>query len=163
MRSVATGESIHALPEGPIIGLPCTGVRQSETNAERRIKGKKIMLLLLILMLTCSEVQDYCKSRIVVTSSDVSPVTTGVSPPAIFRPPGMTGDSDTETEQELEDVKPELSNHSMMTSGHTAGVTGVNSYPNMLRLIHPQVYRNYHPYLHIHNLHPYFSSLYSQK
>ena len=41
MRTVATGESIHSLPEGPIIGLPCAGVRHSETNAERRIKGKQ--------------------------------------------------------------------------------------------------------------------------
>ena len=43
MRSVATGEAIHALPEGPIIGLPCHGVRHSETNAERRIKGNVIL------------------------------------------------------------------------------------------------------------------------
>ena len=39
---LCAGESIHALPEGPIIGLPCGGggVRHSETNAERRIKGE---------------------------------------------------------------------------------------------------------------------------
>lgn len=43
MRTVATGESIHSLPEGPIIGLPCAGVRHSETNAERRIKGRGIL------------------------------------------------------------------------------------------------------------------------
>ena len=42
MRSVATGEAMHALPEGPIIGLPGLGPgpRHPETNAERRIKGE---------------------------------------------------------------------------------------------------------------------------
>ena len=41
MRSVASGESIHQLPEGPIIGLACPGgVKHSESNAERRIKGE---------------------------------------------------------------------------------------------------------------------------
>ena len=41
MRSVASGESIHQLPEGPIIGLPCPGgVKHNESNAERRIKGE---------------------------------------------------------------------------------------------------------------------------
>ena len=40
MRSVASGEAMVALPEGPIIGLPCSGVRAPETNAERRIKGE---------------------------------------------------------------------------------------------------------------------------
>ena len=42
MRSVASGEAVHALPEGPIIGLPCSGVRATETNAERRIKGEAV-------------------------------------------------------------------------------------------------------------------------
>ena len=40
MRSVASGEAMVSLPEGPIIGLPCSGVRAPETNAERRIKGE---------------------------------------------------------------------------------------------------------------------------
>ena len=41
MRSVASGENIHQLPEGPIIGLPCPGgVKHNESNAERRIKGE---------------------------------------------------------------------------------------------------------------------------
>ena len=31
-----------ALPEGPIVGLPCSGVRAPETNAERRIKGEAL-------------------------------------------------------------------------------------------------------------------------
>ena len=45
MRSVATGEAMHALPEGPIIGLPGLGPgpRHPETNAERRIKGEHTM------------------------------------------------------------------------------------------------------------------------
>ena len=42
MRSVASGEAVLALPEGPIIGLPCSGVRAPETNAERRIKGEAL-------------------------------------------------------------------------------------------------------------------------
>ena len=42
MRSVASGEAVLALPEGPIIGLPCSGVRAPETNAERRIKGEPV-------------------------------------------------------------------------------------------------------------------------
>ena len=40
MRSVASGENIQQLPEGPIIGLPCGGVKHNESNAERRIKGE---------------------------------------------------------------------------------------------------------------------------
>ena len=42
MRSVASGEAVLALPEGPIVGLPCSGVRAPETNAERRIKGEAL-------------------------------------------------------------------------------------------------------------------------
>ena len=87
---------------------------------------------------------------------------TSLSPPALFRPPGM-GDSDTETEATVdpedaavEDVKPDLRSF--------GGLPPVpSSYPGMLRLMHPHMYRHYHPYLHIHNLHPYFSSLYGQK
>ena len=43
MRSVASGENIQQLPEGPIIGLPglaCGGGKHNESNAERRIKGE---------------------------------------------------------------------------------------------------------------------------
>ena len=71
-------------------------------------------------------------------------------------------DSDPE-EDDTEDIKPDLS----VTSASLAGSTQLTSpaaYPaSMLRFIHPQVYRHYHPYLHIQNLHPYFSSLYNQK
>ena len=78
---------------------------------------------------------------------------TSLSPPALFRPPGM-GDSDTETEATVdpedaavEDVKPDLRSF--------GGLPPVpSSYPGMLRLMHPHMYRHYHPYLHIHNLHP---------
>ena len=45
MRSVASGEAIQHLPEGPIIGLPCGAVKHTETNAERRIKGERIHTL----------------------------------------------------------------------------------------------------------------------
>ena len=40
MRSVASGEAMHHLPEGPIIGLPQGGVKHAESNADRRIKGQ---------------------------------------------------------------------------------------------------------------------------
>ena len=126
-----------------------------------------------------AEVSEYCKTRISigypspppgaggqVTSTtpsvrDQEPLTS-LSPPALFRPPGM-GDSDTETEATVdpedaavEDVKPDLRSF--------GGLPPVpSSYPGMLRLMHPHMYRHYHPYLHIHNLHPYFSSLYGQK
>ena len=90
------------------------------------------------------------------------PGLSALTPPAIFRPPGM-GDSDTEPEAAaeaedaaVEDVKPDLRSF--------PGLPPVpSSYPGMLRLMHPHMYRHYHPYLHIHNLHPYFSSLYGQK
>ena len=130
--------------------------------------------------LLSAEVSEYCKTRISigypspppggqVTSTTPSvrdsqdpPVLTSLSSPALFRPPGM-GDSDTETEAAgdtedaaVEDVKPDLRSF--------GGLPPVpSSYPGMLRLMHPQMYRHYHPYLHIHNLHPYFSSLYGQK
>ena len=99
-----------------------------------------------------SEVSEYCKTRA------VRPEGVTVSPPTIFRPPGMT-DSDHE-EEELEDVKPDLTPPTSLISPPPVFPS---SYPNMLRLIHPQVYRHYHPYLHIHSLHPYFNNLYSQK
>ena len=84
---------------------------------------------------------------------------TTISPPAIFRPPGMQ-DSDHEDDQEdVDDVKPDLGGGGLSPG---LGSNTTSSYPGMLRFIHPQVYRHYHPYLHIHNLHPYFSNLYSQ-
>ena len=95
-----------------------------------------------------------------VQDSQDPPNLSNLGTPAIFRPPGM-GDSDTEEagdteDTALEDVKPDL-----RSFGGLPPVPA--SYPGMLRLIHPHMYRNYHPYLQIHNLHPYFSSLYGQK
>ena len=100
------------------------------------------------------EVSEYCKTRTVRPEG----LTTTLSPPALFRPPGMQ-DSDQE-EEDVEDVKPDLAPTTSLVS---APPTFPTSYPNMLRLIHPHMYRHYHPYLHIHNLHPYFNNLYSQK
>ena len=68
-------------------------------------------------------------------------------------------DSDQE-EEDVEDVKPDLAPATSLVSPSPSFPT---SYPNMLCLIHPGMYRHYHPYLHIHNLHPYFNTLYSQK
>ena len=95
---------------------------------------------------------EYCKTRTVRQDGVTA------TPPAIFRPPGMA-DSDHE-EEELEDVKPDISPPTSIVSPAPAFPS---TYPNMLRLIHPHVYRHYHPYLHIHSLHPYFNNLYSQK
>ena len=145
----------------------------------------KRQYIIVNLFLLSAEVSEYCKSRISlgypspppggpvlgaqVTSTTPSvqesqdpPSLSALTPPTIFRPPGM-GDSDTETEATVdpedaavEDVKPDLRSF--------GGLPPVpSSYPGMLRLMHPHMYRHYHPYLHIHNLHPYFSSLYGQK
>ena len=68
-------------------------------------------------------------------------------------------DKDKDKDEDVDEVKPDLS------GGLSPGLgtnTTTSSYPGMLRFIHPQVYRHYHPYLHIHNLHPYFSNLYNQ-
>ena len=66
---------------------------------------------------------------------------TASTPPTIFRPPGLE-DSDDDTKQE-EDVKPDVS---VMMSPTTTLHT---HYPSMLRLLHPHLYRHYHPYLHL--------------
>ena len=60
-----------------------------------------------------------------------------VSPPAIFRPPGLV-DSEEEDDQ-TEDIKPDM----LYTP-----TTLPTSYPSMLKLLHPHLYRHYHPYLH---------------
>ena len=70
----------------------------------------------------------------------ITPIRSTVSPPAIFRPPGMEG-SDPEEEEE-EDVKHDMSDIINTTTNLTT------SYPSMLRLLHPHLYRHYHPYLH---------------
>ena len=47
MRVVATGDDLPHLPQGPIIGLPHGGGRGDmgqETNAERRIRGRRYFL-----------------------------------------------------------------------------------------------------------------------
>jgi hypothetical protein len=59
-----------------------------------------------------------------------------VRSPAIFRPPGLV-DSEKEDGQ-TEDIKPDM----MYTP-----TTFPTSYPSMLRLLHPHLYRHYHPYL----------------
>ena len=58
---------------------------------------------------------------------------TPVRSPVIFRPPGLV-----DSEEEDEDIKP------AMTYTPTTFPT---SYPSMLRLLHPHLYRHYHPYL----------------
>ena len=66
----------------------------------------------------------------------ITPIRPAVSPAAIFRPPGLV-DSEEEDDQ-TEDIKPDM----MYTS-----TTLPTSYPSMLRLLHPHLYRHYHPYL----------------
>ena len=47
MRVVATGDDLPHLPQGPIIGLPHGGGRGDmgqETNAERRVRGRRNFL-----------------------------------------------------------------------------------------------------------------------
>ena len=70
----------------------------------------------------------------------ITPIRPAVSPPAIFRPPGLV-DSDEEDDQ-TEDIKPDM----MYTP-----TTLPTSYPSMLRLLQPHLYRHYHPYLHYTN------------
>ena len=65
---------------------------------------------------------------------------TPVRSPAIFRPPGLV-DSEEEDDQ-TEDIKPNM----MYTP-----TTFPTSYPSILRMLHPHLYRHYHPYLHYTN------------
>ena len=77
----------------------------------------------------------------------ITPIRSTVTPPAIFRPPGLQ-DSDEEND-EAEDIKPNMSD--MMNTTTTFPTTFPTSYPSMLRLLHPHLYRHYHPYLHYTN------------
>merc|ERR1719318_1535905 len=163
---VATGDDLPHLPQGPIIGLPHGGGRGcmgQESNAERRIREVAAY---------CRAKQSVCMESSVTSTSQpdqaeqafspqsfssvflpvvppvsqpmahtpevsITPVRSPVSPPAIFRPPGLV-----DSEEEGEDIKPDM----MYTT-----TTFPTSYPSMLRLLHPHLYRHYHPYLHYTN------------
>ena len=43
IRVMATGEHFNYLPQGPILGLPLAMQHNEHSNAERRIKGKRLL------------------------------------------------------------------------------------------------------------------------